>query len=135
MPAFFLRSSSMAFSISPLAAIRAALQSIMGALVRSRRLFTAAAEIVLMLLIPLFAVVQGPWSGERHHSPLASLFNDCWGGSRVRGGCVGAIGRRCGGDRPRAQLRLLLGRQRRPPFQHGIGQLGKHQLDGADTVV
>src|SRR6516162_1869052 len=50
MALFRLRRSSVAFSISPFASISAALQSIMGALVRLRKAMTAAAEIVLILL-------------------------------------------------------------------------------------
>src|SRR5438093_10624435 len=48
MAEFFLRRMSTALSMLPSASVRAALQSIMGALVRSRRVFTAAAEIVLI---------------------------------------------------------------------------------------
>src|SRR5947209_11173690 len=47
MALFRVRRMSAAFSISPWASVRAALQSIMGALVRSRRAFTAAADTAL----------------------------------------------------------------------------------------
>src|SRR5438067_8180345 len=44
----FFRRISTALSMSPPASVRAALQSIIGWLVRSRRALTAAAEIVVM---------------------------------------------------------------------------------------
>src|SRR5437879_8913642 len=59
MAEFFLRRMSTALSMLPSASVRAALQSIMGALVRSRRVFTAAAEIVL---IDLSCPKKGVWN-------------------------------------------------------------------------
>src|SRR5438132_14115685 len=67
MAEFFLRRMSTALSMLPSASVRAALQSIMGALVRSRRVFTAAAEIVL---IDLSCPKKGVWNFQALQTPF-----------------------------------------------------------------
>src|SRR5262249_52630145 len=124
-----LRRISTAFSMSPPASVRAALQSIIGWLVRSRRALTAAAEIVVMggaFLSPCATVLPGPQAvatdqGQRPTD--RSLFNDRRGRLGVRGAGGGRGAGRGGGRAGRgdggagaagpaaARRRLLLGRQ------------------------
>src|SRR5260370_35489189 len=89
MPAFFLRRTSMAFSMSPPASVSAALQSIIGALVRSRSAFTSAAEMFMSQhLTP--GLEDSPWALEdniMNSQARRRVFEPgwCWGLLNIRG--------------------------------------------------
>src|SRR5215470_8608727 len=75
----FLRRMMTACSMSPLASVRACLQSIIGAPVFSRRSFTCVAEIftVVAPIIPLYSTSidkQRPAPGISKHDPRGSNF-------------------------------------------------------------
>src|SRR5262245_282865 len=133
----FLRRISMALSTSPPASVRAALQSIIGWLVRSRRALTSAAGIVVMGSFRPQSVPQGvawrPPPVATDHGQRAAdggLFNDRRGGLGVRGGGAGGGrrgGRGAGGDAAARRV-LLLGRQRGAAVADGVGELAEHQL-------
>src|SRR5262249_52368661 len=131
------RRISMALSMSPPASVRAALQSIIGALVRSRRAFTAVAEMLLMVspsreksrraggVSPRRDVF--PPGAHAPGSPSQCLLYDRGSRLGVRGADAGGHGRL----RPRLDQPLLVGRQGGAALEDGVGQLRQDQLDGA----
>src|SRR5262249_50574460 len=149
----FLRRISTALSMSPPASVRAALQSIIGWLVRSRRALTAAAEIAVMgrassVRYPVPSS-RPPFVATDHGQRAADrlLLNDRGGrlgvrgagGARGGGGGGGRAGRADGGagaaGPAAARRRLLLGRQGGAALADSVGQPGQDQLDRADAVV
>src|SRR5581483_11403626 len=136
---FWLRSHSIALSMSPPDASSARLHSIIGMSVRLRSSLTAAAVIVLMVsprgsgaqysILSIAADrVAGPPSVL---APGTALRSDGLGGRRVRR-LLGGVARRGRGRLlrpdgrrrgPRLDQRLLLRRQGGPPLQHRVGQL------------
>src|SRR5260370_20249651 len=126
-----------AFSMSPLASLRAALQSIIGRLVRSRSCITSLALIWLIFTSLQRIRAQTTEDGGQKTAvcPLSSvfcpLFTDAAAGLGVRRG-PDVAGRRRGA---RPDHGLLFRRQGGPAFEHGIRQPAQHQLDRTDAVV
>src|SRR5438309_2130430 len=96
MSLIFSRRILAALSMSPPASVRAALQAIMGALVRFRNSLTALALIVLMLLRPLSGTPLAAWHTlpGRQRRSLGIAFYDCTTGAAGFGfgGATGALG-------------------------------------------